>query len=149
MHVCIRGKHAQHSSPWTVLLPQPLRKHQKVKHNYDCVPHIGLTVEVIEASISLPALSQILITQSWDPSRHSSLSLSMLVQSHFSQPIIKDKVILSLPRRGTQIEISSVHPICLVSWKAAPCIFFSLMCPHLSPSASKQNCLFGGRAKIL
>lgn len=56
-------------------------------------------------------------------SPQSALSFSMLVQSHFSQPIIKDKVILGLPRGGTQIEISCAHPICLVSRKAAPCIF--------------------------
>lgn len=56
-------------------------------------------------------------------SPQSALSFSMLVQSHFSQPITKDKVILGLPRGGTQIEISCAHPICLVSRKAAPCIF--------------------------
>lgn len=115
--------------PWTTVqspppLPPPPPISIRSKCIYEHAPSVRRTAEVIEASISLPALQQILITLSWDPSHHSSVSFSMLVQSHFSQPIIKDKVILSLPRRGTQIEISSVYPICLVSLKSAPCILF-------------------------
>lgn len=119
----------------------------RVKHTYDHVPSVSLSLEVIEESISLLALWQLLITLGWEPSLHSSVSFSMLVQSHFSQPIIKDKVILSLPRRGARIEISSVHPICLGCYKAALCIFLISVMKFV-PWTSKPNRLFGGQATL-
>lgn len=63
-----------------------------------------LTAEVIRSSISLPAVQQILITLISDLSLHRSCSFSMPVQSHFSQSIIKDKVILGLQSQGYKLK---------------------------------------------
>lgn len=72
------------------------------------------------------------------------MRLSTLVQLHFSQSIVKDKKIPRLQSRRTQIEISSVTPICLIFMKSAPAIFL-INVAEFVPSTFKPNRFLDGQ----